>query len=150
MLFLESFPELYSYTEEPEFGVNQACYEELAKLHGEIRVTYSLSMNVSWGTLSLQTIFFLILNLNEFYFLQATSWANCPPPVLCATFYPDPESVINGYDIIHVQHVYKYFRWLFFKEDWCLQILFLVWALHSPANLVGPYLFSAVPLFSWT
>lgn len=26
--------ELYSYTEEAEFGVNQACYEELAKKHG--------------------------------------------------------------------------------------------------------------------
>ncbi|XP_005112474.1 striatin-interacting protein 1 isoform X2 [Aplysia californica] len=26
--------ELYSYTEEPEFGVNQVCYEELAKSHG--------------------------------------------------------------------------------------------------------------------
>ncbi|CAG5134028.1 unnamed protein product [Candidula unifasciata] len=26
--------ELYSYTEEPEFGSNQACFEELAKAHG--------------------------------------------------------------------------------------------------------------------
>lgn len=30
------FSELYSYTEEPEYSSNQACFEELAKAHGKL------------------------------------------------------------------------------------------------------------------